>query len=380
MTPLARLIAARLRHSRGWSTNKKLLVLNVDDYGNVRLASKKARDSLAAQISGFGDYMDQVDALETREDLEALFDVLTDVHDSRGQSAVMTAYSLCANPDFAHIRKERQYACEALPTTFARCAAEQPKAYEGAWTLWSEGVEKGIFRPQFHGREHVNVALINAKLARGDSDLEANLHEDSMAGLSGIAEIPGVGFTHAFGGDDPKHLDGQRQILRDGIERFEKVFGFRSLTFTPPAQKLNPSLEHELWPSGILTLDRPFVQRRKCGLSKKLPRLNFPSPPRAMQTGTIVRTVSFEPCQATYSDPVGHALAQIDRAFRASKPAVVSSHRANFAGHIEPSNRRNGLMALKELLQRIVLLWPDVCFVSADELVEEMQRQGSISR
>lgn len=373
-------IAGRLRHSRGWSTNKKIVVLNVDDYGNVRLASKKARDALAARIENFGDYMDQVDALETREDLEALFEVLSGVHDCRGQPAVMTAYALCANPDFAHIRKERQYDFEALPTTFVRCAAEQPKAYEGAWTLWSEGVEKGIFRPQFHGREHVNVALINAKLALGDTDLEANLHEESMAGLSGTAEMPGVGFTHAFGGDDPKHLDGQRQILRDGIELFEKVFGFRSLTFTPPAQKFNPSLEHELRQSGILTLDRPFVQRRKRGLSNRLPRLNFPTPPRAMRTGTIVRTVSFEPCQASYSDPVGHALAQIDRAFRSSKPAVISSHRANFAGHIDPENRRKGLIALKELLQRIVILWPDVCFLSSDQLVEEMQRQGSISQ
>ena len=379
MTPLARQIANRLRHARGWSTPEKLLVLNVDDYGNVRLATRQARDALAARIEGFGGYMDRVDALETREDLEALFDVLTAVRDKRGRPAVMTAYALCANPDFARIRADRRYVCEPLPATFTRRAAEQPKDYNGAWALWQEGMEQGILRPQFHGREHLNVALIEAKLAQGDPDLEVNLQMESMAGLRGLAEMPGVGFTHAFGGDDPKHIEDQLHILRDGIERFEKVFGFRSLTFTPPAQKLLPGLAGALRPAGILTLDRPFVERRTRGLRRRIPRLNFPTPPRATRPGTIVRTVSFEPCQGTYSDPVGHAMGQIDLAFRSGKPAVVSSHRVNFAGHIEPGNRRDGLRALKELLERIVATWPEVRFVSADELAGEMQQRGTIT-
>lgn len=375
--PLARQVAGRLRHARGWSTPKKLLVLNVDDYGNVRLASRQARDTLAARIDGFGGYMDRVDALETRADLEALFEVLTAVRDGRERPAVMTAYALCANPDFARIRSERKYTCEPLPATFARCEAEQPDAYEGAWELWREGVERGIFQPQFHGREHVNAGLIEAKLARGDADLEANLEVESMAGLRGLPEMPGVGFTHAFGGDDPKQLAGQQHILRDGLERFERVFGFRSLTFTPPAQRLHPGLFGVLRPAGLLTLDRPFVEYAHRGLGKRIPRLNFPTPPRPTRPGTIVRTVSFEPGQRLYSDPVGHALAQIDLAFRSNKPAVVSSHRANFAGHIEPDNRREGLRALKDLLERVVAIWPDVRFMSADQLAREMQQKTS---
>ena len=295
------------------------------------------------------------------------------------EPAVMTAYALCANPDFTRIRAERRYACEALPATFARCAAEQPEAYVGAWELWSEGIEQGIFQPQFHGREHVNVALIEAKLARGDTDLDTNLQVESMAGIQGLPEMPGVGFTHAFGGDDPKHLEDQRRILLDGLERFEHVFGFRSLTFTPPAQKLHPGLVSVLRPAGLLTLDRPFVERSERGLRKWIPRLNFPTPPRATKPGTIVRTVSFEPGQGVYSDPVGHALAQIGLAFRSGKPAIVSSHRANFAGHIEPGNRREGLRALRELLERVVATWPDVRFVSADQLAGEMQRRGTIA-
>ncbi|TCP58773.1 hypothetical protein EV663_11739 [Rhodovulum bhavnagarense] len=373
---IARLIVDNLRHARGWSSDEKLLVLNVDDYGNVRLASARARAELEARITGFGGYMDCFDALETREDLEALFEVLEGVRDCAGEPAVMTAYALSANPDFERIRAERVYSYEPLPTTFARCAAQAPAAYEGAWSLWRDGERAGIFRPQFHGREHVNVALIETKLAQGHADLEANLALESMAGLSGVEEMPGVGFTHAFGGDNPNQLDRQREILRDGVKLFESVFGFTSKTFTPPAQKLPRALVNDLRPMGILTLDRPFIQRPAHGRFPRLPRLSFPTAPQKWQPGCIVRTVSFEPGQGSYSDPIGHALRQIEQAFRWRKPAVVSSHRVNFAGHIDPENRRKGLRALEELLHRIVATWPDVRFIGADDLAQTMLGKG----
>ena len=59
---------------------------------------------------------------------------------------------------------------------------------------------------------------------------------------------------------------------------------------------------------------------------------------------------------------------QVEAAFRMHKPANISSHRVNFCGHIDPKNRELGLSALRELLHRIVKRWPDVEFISADEL------------
>lgn len=42
----------------------------------------------------------------------------------------------------------------------------------------------------------------------------------------------------------------------------------------------------------------------------------------------------------------------------------------NFCGHIDPENRKKGLSALKTLLEKVVKKWPDVEFVSVDEVVE----------
>lgn len=61
-------------------------------------------------------------------------------------------------------------------------------------------------------------------------------------------------------------------------------------------------------------------------------------------------------------------LHRIDVAFKCFRPAIISSHRLNFIGAIEPSNRDRHLSALELLLTKIVKQWPDVEFVSSDQL------------
>jgi len=39
-------ILNHLKNIPGWKTKRKLIVFSVDDYGNVRLDSKKARDNM----------------------------------------------------------------------------------------------------------------------------------------------------------------------------------------------------------------------------------------------------------------------------------------------------------------------------------------------
>ena len=81
-----------------------------------------------------------------------------------------------------------------------------------------------------------------------------------------------------------------------------------------------------------------------------------------------VRNVVFEPTSAMQSDWVSYTLGQIDKAFSWNRPAIVSSHRANFSGYLDPDNRETGLSALRELLARITSRWPDVEFLSSSQL------------
>lgn len=317
--------------------------------------------------------MDSFDAVETRDDLEALFEVLRGARDCDDRAAVFTAYSLSANPDFQHMREKRAYAYESLIHTFRRLSAEKPLDYEGTWELWEQGISEGLFRPQCHGREHFSIPLLEHKLRGRDQDMEANLHAESMAGLADVPEMPGVGFTHAFGLSDLSQLAQQRNIIADGLRLFEEIFGFPSSTFAPPALKLHSSLCDYAAGFGVKSIDRPFFGLQPVGSGKMRRSLNFLTPPQKGRVGKVVRTLSFEPCSGIKADPVGQALREIGAAFRWKKPAIISSHRVNYAGHIDPKNRKRGLAQLRQLLCGIKKNWPDVRFVTVDELVEIME-------
>ncbi|MFZ4057671.1 MAG: hypothetical protein ACOYKE_06005, partial [Ferruginibacter sp.] len=67
-------------------------------------------------------------------------------------------------------------------------------------------------------------------------------------------------------------------------------------------------------------------------------------------------------------DWVSFTTQQVAAAFRLHKPAIISTHRVNYCGQIDPSNRTKGLKALKALLHQLVKKWPDLIFMSAPEL------------
>ena len=96
----------------------------------------------------------------------------------------------------------------------------------------------------------------------------------------------------------------------------------------------------------------------------------------------LVRNVVFEPTDDRGFNWVDYSLKQVETAFYWGKPANISSHRVNFCGHIDPKNRAKGLGDLKQLLKKIVQKWPEVEFMSADELgdliLKERMRDGGM--
>src|SRR5699024_4439183 len=97
---------------------------------------------------------ERYDSLASEDDLELLFNLLNSCEDQHGTPAVITANILTANPDFEKIKSSgfQQYFYESVAETFKR----YPK-HSGSLDLWKEGKEQGIFFPQSHGREHLNV-------------------------------------------------------------------------------------------------------------------------------------------------------------------------------------------------------------------------------
>ena len=81
-----------------------------------------------------------------------------------------------------------------------------------------------------------------------------------------------------------------------------------------------------------------------------------------------MRNCFFEPSTKPHADCVDECLHHVALAFRWGKAANICSHRVNYIGSIDEANTDRNLPAFGRLLQAIVKRWPDVEFVSSDQL------------
>ena len=91
---------------RGWKTKRKIVVIESDDWGSIRMPSKEVVELFKSknyplEINKFTLF----DGLERQVDLEELFKVLESHKDKNGNNPVVTACSVVANPDFEKIKK-----------------------------------------------------------------------------------------------------------------------------------------------------------------------------------------------------------------------------------------------------------------------------------
>ena len=375
--PLFRTIFMNLKNCIGWKTNRKIVVFSVDDYGNVRVNSKQARANMDEAGMKIYSRFDSLDTLETKQDLEQLFEVLASVKDKNIRSAVFTTFALPCNIDFERIESVdyQQFYFELLPTTYQKLAVEQPNAYKGAWDLWQSGIANGYLKPQFHGREHLNLHIFNDKLKKRNAELLLSLKNKSFTSISDD-DYPTMSSTAAFDFWDVKENENLESIIEEGLECFEKVFGYPSTYFTPSVYNIHHSLFKILYNNGVRFIDLGLIRNEHQGLNKFKKSLNYIGKPTKEGLSIMVRNVVFEPTDDRGIDWVDFTMKQIGTAFRWNKPAIISSHRVNFCGHIDPNNREKGLALLKELLSQIVKKWPDVEFMSADELAETLKNNN----
>ncbi|MBS7786423.1 hypothetical protein KIH23_03865 [Flavobacterium sp. CYK-55] len=359
----------------GWKTKKKYVVFSVDDYGNVRLDSAEARARLDAAGMKIYSRFDALDTLETTQDLEQLFEVLSSVKGQDGKPAVFSPFALPCNIDFDAMSKNgyTEYAYENLDLTYQKLAQLQPKAYTGAWNLWREGISSGLMRPEFHGREHLNLHVLNDKLAKRDVHVLTALQNRSYTSISDD-EYPAHSSMAAYDFWDTSELEPMKENLRDGLVRFEQVYGYKSDYFTPPVYHIHHSLYPTLVENGIKYIDLDLVRQEHQGFGKYKREFNYTSRKTSEGLQVMVRNVVFEPTEDRGLDWTAFTMKQIEAAFRWNRPAIISSHRVNFCGHIDPNNRTKGLVELKKLLHAITTKWPDVVFISASDLGKIISR------
>ena len=364
-----------IKNIYGWKTKRKIVIISVDDYGNVRLDSKQARENMDKAGLKVLSRFDAYDTLETREDLEMLYDTLSSVKDKNNKSAVFTPFALPCNINFEAMAKDgnKKYIAELLPETYQKLDEKDTRAYNGTWSLWQEGIDKGLMKPQFHGREHLNLKIFEEKLKQKDHEVITALQNRSYTSISD-SSYPTISISAAFDFFKFQENENFREIIEEGLNKFENVYGYRSMHFNPPGGREHPVIHQFLKDSGIKYLDTPLVKHEHQGNGKYKKIINYTGKKNSLGMTYQVRNVVFEPTNNRGVDWVNYSLKQIEAAFRWNRPAIISSHRVNFCGYIDTKNREVGIKALKELLKKIVQKWPDVEFMSSVELGELMMK------
>jgi hypothetical protein len=360
---------------RGWRTRRKIVVLESDDWGTIRMASREAYDRLVSAGYALDRSHHNRDALETDEDLDCLFEVLEGVRDGQGRPACLTANLVMANPDFGKIRETdfREYFYEPVRETLLRDPLRR-----GVLHRWTEGRRRQIFIPQLHAREHVAWWQWLEVLRRGSP--EAHLaFEMGMCGVPVASSKENRSFYGPiYVADDEFQRYGVdvEALVREGVDLFVAHLGYAPLSVTAPNYQWTAHVERIWRAAGVRYIHGAMFQHLGGG-RRRIHYLGQASPAGCYY---LVRNCFLEPV-AVRGDVVGSCLREIARAFYWHKPAVIGTHRYNYIGAIDPANRVRGLQQLGDLLRAILRRWPDVCFLSSPELGQMVESDvGTVER
>ncbi len=352
----------------GFKTNRKIVVFESDDWGSTRMPSLESYYKLIREGVNLKDRdaerYNLNDSLATKSDLEHLYEVLSSFKDKYGKPAVFTANTLVSNPDFEKIKQSdyKEYHYEPFTITLKKFSG-----HEGAFDLWIEGIKNEIFHPQMHGREHLNVKIWLRALQLGDEHTLLAFNHGFWGFVPDQLKLPGFYYQSAFLLNDPEEIDYHRVVIKEGLDLFENLFGYRARYFVPPNGFFNNNLNKTLIENGIKYRSIAKIQREPLGNGKFKKSFHWLGQIGESGITYITRNCFFEPSQPG-KDWINSCLKDVDIAFQMNKPAIISTHRVNYIGSLNLANRDTGLRSLKFLLHEITKKWPNVEFLTTDKL------------
>jgi len=369
-------ITRNLLNIRGWQTRRKIVVIESDDWGTIRSSGKEGYENLLQHhLPVNKSPYNALDMLENNEDMEQLYETLDSVKDKHGHPAILTANNVVGNPDFEKIRDSgfAQYYYEPFTETYKRYPH-----HDRVFELFKEGIGKKLFMPQFHGREHVNVPRW-MKALQADDTTARLAFEQHMFSVHLGKKAPVVNeWLDALDGDSPEELAAKLEAVEEGLELFKNIWGFHSKSFIAPCYIWDSALEPALAKGGVQYIQGMVIQLQPLARPGYEYQRKFHYQGQRNRYGQryLVRNAFFEPSTDTAFDWAGDCFNRVETAFRWHKPAVISAHRLNFMGGIQPKNRETNLAMLGQLLKNITQRWPQVEFMSSDQLGDLMNERS----
>ena len=356
---------------RGWRTSRKLIVFESDDWGAIRMPGRQSYEKLKnAGILVDKSPYDRLDCLESRDDFQSLMNILDTHRDTNGRPAIFTFNTVMGNPDFEAIKRDK------YERFYHQHLFDSYRCYHGEnlESIWLEAISKDLIRPQYHGLEHLNVPLWMRDLQAGHQQALVAF-KNMFYGLTTNTSSPRqANYLCAYWTECQSDLDSARERLERGLSVFRDTFGFASQTFIPCNFVFPTELEPVLINNGVRLIQGQrgqFVPDSQNGQGKI--RRSFTGQKSQGGIYYSVRNVLFEPFEAEHVDWVTNAISQIAMSFLMKRPAIISTHRVNYTSGISKTHRDRCLRLLNRLLEEILYRWPEVEFITSDQLLKEME-------
>lgn len=355
-----------INERKGWKTDRKIVVIESDDWGAIRMPDRETYDTmLRAGIRVDKSHYNKFDTLAGSEDFGHLYQILCKYRDMKGNHPVITANTVVANPDFGRIEQSEftKYYYEPFTQTLSH--------YNRDFKLWKEGIDRKLFYPQFHAREHLNVYRWINYLRRNSREVRFAF-KHKLYGIGSKLSLEGnPSFVQAFDSNDylPNHT--LKDIINDGLQIFLNTFGYQSKSFIAPNYIWGDEVENLLHLNGVKFIQGSTIQKKVNGT-----QYNYTGKRNYNNQIYLVRNVVFEPSTFVSQDWVNSSIKEIAQAFKLRRPAVICTHRVNYIGMIFENNRIKNLKLLDELLSKILKNWPDIEFMTSEELGYIIEQEG----
>ncbi|MEO5989105.1 MAG: hypothetical protein ABIU54_12010 [Candidatus Eisenbacteria bacterium] len=322
----------------------KAVVLESDDWGLAAWSPDEQAHRVLTGTPAFRTAAGRLygrSTLESAEDVRQLATVLLGVKGRDGLPPVFQANTIVANPDYDALEPPT-FSVASLPVVMH---PQMPSRWHrpGLWDAVHRAEDEGVWWAELHGLHHLPASVWLHALRRGMDDARR-----AHAQASPICQaVQDRGEYDAGESQEVRAAD-----LAAAVEGFTRLFGRAPSSFCPPDYRFDDWLEREAEKLGLNTLQgKPeqargrWVALRRRWLMRRFPHQQggrFYMPPR----------IAFEPRGNARPDGrVGHeaALRGVRAAWRRGQPAILSTHRLNFAS-LDPSWSQAGRDALRALM------------------------------
>jgi len=369
---LKQLLKKHFINSRGKSVKDKIIVIESDDWGSIRIPDKAAQYQLAEEglirkKEPFAAY----DCLESAEDYRSLYAVLSQFKDKGGRNPVLTANMVMGNPDFEKIKANnfQEFDWEPFYTTYKAHYPEQP-----TFETLKEGISKGYIFPQFHAREHLNALQWLQRLKNGDTRFLKAFALKCFAIDDTKTTNQRANLMASYDYQTADELAFIESSIAHGLAFFKETFGFDSATTIAPCYVWNDKIEQVFNKYQVQGLQSSYVQQYNDNETKIHKRIWQKSgATNGLGQRYWVRNVLFEPALDPKINWAEKAFESIAIAFFWNKPAILSSHRINYVGGLSLQNREKSLKQLQQLLEAVLKRWPEIKFLNSAELNQYYQ-------